>query len=105
MEVRINYINRYGKNALVHIDTEVVYVEEESEKVFVNCEYEEKANALINLFALKEEWVSERCSKPKFEVTFKNKNRSQKYRFNNNLPSNFFLFNACVSRLLGDLYE
>ena len=83
------------RKVCIEINNESVYFND----CFVETKREDRINTLISLFSFRKKWKSEDVDLPKYELYFKNNDQKYVYRFNN-LPSNWFLFKACIDKLI-----
>lgn len=98
MEFRIK-CNAYNTLEEVYINDNEVFCNGE----IIETNEEERINMLINLFSFKEKWISEDVANPKYQIYFKDKEKEIFYKFRDELPNNWFVFYACLRRLLGRL--
>lgn len=98
-------INRNESSSLsMYLDENEVWIQEASDRLTINCSYEERFNSLLSLFSLKNEWENTSLEKGNYEIFFQNNDNVERYCFIDE-PSNFLMFMSYFSKLIGDNYD
>lgn len=100
MEVVIKMNPPEQDSYVISLSSEEMYVESMGENLKINTKYEDRVNALISLFACKNDWISE--TNGYYQVTFVTNNNKEEYEFKNP-PNNWELFMAYIVKLAGDI--
>lgn len=97
------FIENVGYRYFIMNKDSIELIENNSKQV-INMEYKKIFNTFIGLLSLSNEWEYSIEDEGIYEITFFEKNKIKKYCFNE-VPSNWLLFKAYISVLVGETYE
>ena len=96
-------IREGGFISRVVIETGKVTLNEEGNEENLDVDFKESFNTLISVFSLKNSWKKEKCFNPVYQVNFVKENCKETFQFEvENLPDNWSMFLAYISKLVGD---
>lgn len=92
-------INNREIFSTIVIEKDKVYLLDNNDKQVLDVDSKTCFNTLISLYSLKESWQKKECLKWVYKISFEN----DVYEFDGvNVPDNFYMFLAYISRLVGE---